>query len=44
MGEEDISKEFRLKNVEEIKNHFVKEKDQTELMSKKEEKVYTSLN
>ena len=44
MGEEDISEEFRLKNVDEIKNHFVKEKDQTELMSRKEEKVHTSLN
>ena len=44
MGEEDISEEFRLKNVEKIKNDFVKKKDQNKLMSRKEDKVYTSLN
>ena len=33
MGEENISQEFRLENLEEIKNYFIKEIDQNELMS-----------
>ena len=31
MFEEKISQEFRLKNVEEIQNYFIKETDQNEL-------------
>ena len=33
MGEENIIQEFRLKNLEEIKNYFIKEISQNELMS-----------
>ena len=44
MGEEKISLEFRLKNIKAIKNYFIKEIDQNELMSKKHKKVYTILN
>ena len=33
-----------MKNIEEIKNYFIKEIDQNELMSKKQEKVCTILN
>ena len=39
MGEENISKEFRLNNIEEIKNYFIKEINQNEIMSKKHKKV-----
>ena len=35
MFEENISQEFILKNIEEMKNYFIKEIDQNELMSKK---------
>ena len=44
MGEEKISLEFRLKNIKAIKNYFIKEIEQNELMSKKHKKVYTILN
>ena len=37
MREEKISKKFRLKNIEEIKNYFIKEIHQT-LVSKKSKK------
>ena len=33
--EENISQEFRLKNIDETRNYFLKETDQDELMSKK---------
>ena len=39
MTEEKISQGFRLKNIKEIKNYFIKEKDQNELMSNKHKKV-----
>ena len=35
MGEENIRQKFRPKNIEEIKNYFIKEIDQNELTSKK---------
>ena len=35
VAEEDISQEFRLKNIDEIRNHFIEEIDEHELMSKK---------
>ena len=38
MTEENITQEFRLKNVEEIKNLFIKEIDQKKLMSKRHKK------
>ena len=36
MVEQNISQEFKLKNIEEIKNYFIKEINQNELMSKKQ--------
>ena len=39
MTEENISQEFRLKNINEIRNYFIKEIDQNELMSKKYKNV-----
>ena len=44
MSKEKLSQEFKLKNKEETKNHFIKEIYQNELMSNKYEKVYTTLN
>ena len=44
MGEENISHEFRLKNIEEINNCFIKEIDQNELMSNKHKMVGTTFN
>ena len=44
MVEENLSEEFRLKNIKEIKNYFIKEINQKELMSKMHEKVCTTLN
>ena len=41
MGEENISQEFRLKNIEEIKNYFIKLVNQNKLVSKKHKKVCT---
>ena len=35
MSKEDISQEFRLKNIQETRNFFIKEIDQKEFMSKK---------
>ena len=33
MDEENINQEFRLKNIDEARNYFVKEMEQNELMS-----------
>ena len=44
MVEKNISQEFKLKNIEEIKNYFIKERDQNELMSNKHKKVFANLN
>ena len=33
MDEENINQEFRLKNIDEAKNYFVKKIEQNELMS-----------
>ena len=35
MSEENISQEFRLKNIDETKNYFIEEINQNELISKK---------
>ena len=43
MVEKKISQEFRLKNINEIRNYFL-EIEQNELMSRKHKKVYTTLN
>ena len=38
MLEENISQEFRLKNIDETRNYFLEEIKQNELMSKKAQK------
>ena len=44
MSKENISQEFRLKNIDETRNYFIKEINQNELMSKKYKKVCRILN
>ena len=44
MSEEIISQEFRLKNIDEWWNYFIKEINQNELMSKKHKKVCRDLS
>ena len=44
MIEENISQEFRLKNIDETNIFFLKEIEKKELMSKKHQKVCTTLN
>ena len=44
MAEENISQEFRLKNIHEKRNYFLKEIEQNELISKKHKKVSTIQN
>ena len=39
-----MSQEFRLKNIDAIKNHFLEEIKQNELMSRKHKKVCAALN
>ena len=39
MSEENVSQEFRLKNIDETRNYFIEEINQNELMSKKYKKV-----
>ena len=38
-GEENISQEFRLKNIDKTRNYFVEEIEENEMMSKKHKKV-----
>ena len=44
MPEENISQEFRLKNIDETRNYLIKEIYRNELMSKKNGKICTALN
>ena len=44
MAEENISQEFRLKNIDERENYLIEEIKQNELMSRKHKKVCTTLN
>ena len=44
MGQKNISQEFRLKNIEEREDYFIEEIEQNELISKKFEKLCTTLN
>ena len=44
MDEQNISQEFRLKNIVKKRNYFLKEIEQIELMSKKHKKAFTNLN
>ena len=41
---ENVSPEFRLKNIDERRNYFVEEIEQNQLMSNKHRKVCTTLN
>ena len=46
MAEENVSHEFRLKNIDETRNYFLEEinqNEQNELMSKKHKKVVCKL-
>ena len=44
MDEQNISQEFRFKNIVKTINYFLKEIEQIELMSKKHKKAFTNLN
>ena len=44
MAEDNISQEFRLKNIYETRNYLIQEINRNELMSKKHKKVCTTLN
>ena len=39
MTEENISQEFRLKNIEETRNYFIEKINQNEFMNKKHKKL-----
>ena len=44
MSEQNISQEFRLKNIAEARHYFIKEINQNELMSKDNKKIFRALN
>ena len=44
MVEENVSQEFRLKNIDETRNYFLEEIEHNKLMSRKHKKVCTTLN
>ena len=44
MAEENISQEFRLKNIDETRNYFAEEIEPNELMTRKHKKVCKTLN
>ena len=44
MSEENISQEFRLKNIDEIRNYFIENVNQNKFMSKEHEKICLVLN
>ena len=44
MAEENISQEFRFKNIDETRNYLIVEINRNELMSKKHKQVCTTLN
>ena len=44
MCKENISPEFRLRNIDGTRNYFLEETEQNELMSKKHKKVCAALN
>ena len=44
MNEDNVSQEFRLKNINETRNYFIEEISQNELMSKKHKKFCVILN
>ena len=44
MTDKDISKEFRLKKVKKMNNHFINELDRNELLINRNKKFCTTLN
>ena len=44
MFNENIGREFRVKNIYEARNYFVDKIEQNEFMIKKHKKVFTTLN
>ena len=44
MAEENISQEFRLKNINETRHYLIEERNGNELMSKKHKTFCTTLN
>ena len=44
MKEKNISKKFRLKNIDETRNYFLEQIELNILMSKKQKKICTTLN
>ena len=44
MSEENLSQEFRLKNIDEIRNYLIEEINQNEFMTRKHKKVCRVLN
>ena len=44
MPEENMSQEFRLKNIDETRKYLIEEINRIELISKKHKKVYRILN
>ena len=44
MSKENISHEFRLRNIDEIRTYFLEEIKQNELVSRKHKKAYTTLS
>ena len=44
MAEENISQEFRLKNIDETRNYLIEETNRNKLMSGKHKKICATLN
>ena len=44
VSEENITEEFKLKNIDETRNYLIEEINENELMIKKHKKVYRVLN
>ena len=44
MVEENVSQEFRLKNIDKTRNYLIEEISRNELINKKHKKVCTTLN
>ena len=44
MVEENISQEFRLKNIDRTRNYLIEEINRNELISKKHKRICTTLN
>ena len=44
MAEENIGQKFRVKEIDKVRNYFIKEIKQNELISKKHKKIFSILN